>query len=273
MAYAKDIIIYPWFDEGKFKEDAYYLALLTLALEHSKSEFGEYELKKAVQPMFQERAILEVENNKNLSVVWTMTSELREQKLNPVRIPILRGLGGYRIFLIKEKQQEKFYNITSKQQLQELYAGQGHDWPDSAILSDNSYHLVTGPGHKILFNMLQYGRFDYMPRALHEAWNEAKIFDGLEVELSIALHYPSPYYFFVSNDNPILSKRIELGLIKAEKEGRFQHLFNTHAITQNMLTSAKLHERKVFHLKNSFLSKESQKVVDKTELFHYKNRH
>jgi len=41
--------------------------------------------------------------------------------------------------------------------------------------------------------MLQHGRFDYMPRALHEAWNEVEIFEGLQVESSLALHYPSPY--------------------------------------------------------------------------------
>jgi len=265
--YATDIIYYPWFDEEKFKEDTYYLALLKLALESSKDEFGEYELKKAIQPMFQNRAMLEIKYNRNLSVIWTMTSQQREQDLNPIRIPVLRGLGGYRIFLIKEGQQEKFYKIKSAKQLKKLFAGQGHDWPDSYILTDNDYRLVTGPGHSTLFNMLQYGRFDYMPRALHEPWNEVKMFKGLQVETSLALHYPSPYYFFVSNDNSKLKERIELGLINAENNGSFQQLFNSHPVTKNMLLSANLQQRKIFKLRNSFLSKETQRVVEKFELF------
>jgi len=262
IAYATDIIYYPWFDEGQFKEDDYYLTLLKLALESSKNEFGEYQLKKSIQPMYQGRAIVEIENNRNVSITWTMTSKEREKVLSPIRTPLLRGLGGYRIALIKEGQQEKFSNINSAEQLKTLIAGQGYDWPDSAILSDNNYNLVTGPGHKTLFNMLQYGRFDYMPRALHEAWNEEKMFKGLQVETSLALHYPSPYYFFVSNDNPRLKKRIEMGLMKAENNGSFQQLFDTHPVTKNMLVSAKLEQRKIFELRNSFLSTETQQVVE-----------
>jgi len=263
ITYATDTIFYPWFDEGQFKEDDYYLSLLKLALENSKNEFGEYELIKSIQPMYQGRALVEIENNRNVSITWTMTSKDREKTLNPIRIPLLRGLGGYRISLIKEGQQEKFSKINSAEQLKELIAGQGYDWPDSTILSDNNYNLITGPGHKTLFNMLQHGRFDYMPRALHEAWNEAKMFEGLQVETSLALHYPSPYYFFVSNDNSRLQKRIEIGLIKAEKEGSFQKLFDTHPVTKNMLLSAQLGQRKVFELSNALLSKETQEMIEK----------
>ncbi|PKI13880.1 hypothetical protein [Colwellia sp. 12G3] len=263
VAHATDTIFYPWYDEGKFKEDGYYLALLELALENSKEEFGEYQLQKAIQPMFQNRAIVEIKNNRNLSVIWTMTSQKREQELNAIRIPILRGLGGYRIFLIQEGQQDKFSKIKSAKQLKKLYAGQGYDWPDSYILTDNQYRLITGPGHTTLFNMLQHGRFDYMPRALHEPWNEVAMFKGLQVESSLALHYPSPYYFFVSNDNPKLKKRIEIGLIKAEKNGSFLRLFDNHPVTKNMLATAKLGQRKILKLKNSFLSRETRQVIEK----------
>ncbi len=211
---AIDTIVYPWdYDEERFKEHTYYLALLKLALENSKEEFGEYQLEKSEQPMYQGRALVEIKYNRNLSITWTMTSKEREQAVNPIRIPLLRGLGGYRIFLIKEGQQAKFSKIETEKQLKKLFAGQGRDWPDSAVLVDNDYRLITGPGHSTLFNMLQFGRFDYMPRALHEPWNEVEMFEGLQVESSLALHYPSPYYFFVSNDNPRLKKRIEVGLM------------------------------------------------------------
>jgi hypothetical protein len=269
MSQAKDMIYYPWFDEGQFKEDAYYLALLKLALESSKGEFGEYQLTKSVQPMYQGRSLVEIKNNRNVSITWTMTSKEREQEVNPIRIPLLKGLGGYRIFLIKKGQQEKFSKINNARQLKKLFAGQGYDWPDSTILTDNKYRLITGPGHKTLFNMLQHGRFDYMPRALHEAWNEAEMFEDLQVESTLALHYPSPYYFFVSNDAPILKNRIEAGLIAAEKNGSFQRLFDNHPITRNMLLLAKLDHRKVFRLKNSFMSSETEQLIKEIELFHY----
>jgi hypothetical protein len=259
---ATDTILYPWDDDEKFKEKIYYLALLKLALENSKEEFGDYQLKKVVLPMFQGRALAEVKHNRNLSVTWTMTSQKREQELTPIRIPLLRGLGGYRIFLIKAGQQAKFSKINNAKQLKKLFAGQGRDWPDSAILTDNNYRLVTGPGHSTLFNMLQHGRFDYMPRGLHEAWSEVEIFEGLQVESSLALHYPSPYYFFVSKDNPKLKSRIEVGLRNSEKNGSFTKLFDNHPVTKNMLASAKLGQRKIFMLKNSFMTPETQQVVN-----------
>ncbi len=108
-----------------------------------------------------------------------------------------------------------------------------------------------------------------MASALHEPWNEVEMFEGLEVEKSLALHYPSPYYFFVSNDNPRLKQRIEVGLRKAEENGNFKRLFETHPVTKNMLAAAQLDSRKVFKLKNSFMSVDTQKVVDKIPLFNF----
>lgn len=266
---AIDTIYYPWHDEEKFKEHAYYLALLKLALDNSTKEFGDYQLIKAVQPMFQSRALAEIKSNRNLSVTWTMTSPEREKDLAAIRVPLLRGLGGYRIFLIKEGQQARFSEITTAKQLKTLFAGQGRDWPDAFILADNGYPLITGTGHATLFNMLQHERFDYMPRALHEPWNEVEMFEGLQVEGSLALHYPSPYYFFVSHDNPRLKDRIETGLSIAEANGSFKSLFDSHPVTKNILSLAQLDRRKVFQLQNSFMSFETQEVVEKNPLFNF----
>ena len=271
LSYAKDIIIYPWYEQGGFAED-YFLKLLKLSLENSKDEFGDYELEQSVQTMYQGRAIVEIKRNRSIDVMWTMTSIKRERQVTPIRIPLLKGLAAYRIFLIKEGAQERFAKITSEQQLKDLIAGQGKDWPDSYILLDNNYGLMTAAGHNLLFSMLQHGRFDYMPRALHEPWQEIKKFPGLQVESSLAIHYPAPFYFFVSNDNPKLKKRIEVGLTKAEQNGSFQHLFDTHPMTQNMVSSAKLKQRKIFRLKNRLLSEETKKIVEKIELFDSKNK-
>ncbi len=266
---ALDTIYYPWHDAETFKEHGYYLDLLKLALDNSTEEFGNYQLKKAIQPMFQGRALLEIKSNRSLSVTWTMTSVEREKDLAAIRVPLLRGLGGYRIFLIKKGQQERFSKIIHEKQLKKLFAGQGRDWPDSSILADNGYQLITGTGHATLFNMLQHGRFDYMPRALHEPWNEVEMFEGLQVESALALHYPSPYYFFVSRDNPKLKERIEIGLRKAEQNGSFQKLFDNHPVTKNIMNAAQLDKRKVFKLKNYFMSVETQAVVNKNPLFNF----
>ncbi|MCP4989655.1 MAG: hypothetical protein GY928_27450 [Colwellia sp.] len=67
--------------------------------------------------MFQGRTLVEVKYNRNFSVVWTMTSKTRESELDPIRVPLLRGVGGYRIFLIKAGEQERFSEINNVKQL------------------------------------------------------------------------------------------------------------------------------------------------------------
>lgn len=256
-----DIITYPWTD-GAFKEDKYYLSLLTLALDLSSDKYGDYKLVKAESAMFQRRAIREIRSFRGkLDIVWTMTSREREEQLTPIRFPLLRGLGGYRISLIRKKAIEKFKQIKQESDLKEIFAGQGTSWPDSKILENNQYNVVQAHGHEALFKMLLHSRFDYMPRALHEVWNEAEMFDDLVVERNFALYYPSPYYFFVNPKNTKLIKRLEYGLAKAEASGQFKALFENHAVTQNMLQKAELANRKVFYLENDLLTRDTKDVL------------
>ncbi len=77
--------------------------------------------------MQQGRAILSLMQGEHVDVVWTMTSRKREKQLLPIRIPLLKGLQGYRIFIINENDNEKFNKISTLEDLRELVAGQGRD--------------------------------------------------------------------------------------------------------------------------------------------------
>ncbi|MBU2870426.1 hypothetical protein [Colwellia sp. E2M01] len=257
-----DIVTYPWI-EGGFKVDDYYIALLKLVLENSKDKFGEYELIKAEFPMFQNRVVSEIKQNRGLvNILWTKTSIQREQVLAPIRYPLLRGLGAYRIALIHKDNKLKFSSLTSEKSLRHLLAGQGVSWPDSLILQDNNYSLLEVPGHESLFKMLSSKRFDYMPRALNEAWDEAEMFPNLIVDTNFAIHYPAPYYFFVNINNNRLIERLEYGFRISEENGSFKALFDTHESTREALLRADLPNRKIFWLTNNFLSPETKKVME-----------
>jgi hypothetical protein len=86
--------------------------------------------------MDQKRAF-EFLRNGELDVLWSMTSKDRKQKALPVRIPLLRGLLGYRMFIICQRDQQRFSNITTLSQLQYLTAGQGPHWADTKTLCAN----------------------------------------------------------------------------------------------------------------------------------------
>lgn len=246
-------------------KQSYYIDLLRLAMEKSQDQYGDYRLLPVEMDMPQGRTIKLVEQGK-LDVVWTMTSISRERQLRAVYFPLLKGLMGHRIAIIRTEDEARFANITQIEELQRIPVGQGSDWPDSDILQRQGFTLVRGAAHSLL-TMLEKGRFDYFLRALHEPWDEIADRPKLMVDTQFVIVYPAPIYFFVSPDNLALSERIEYGLRAALSDGSFDELFYHHAITEGMLGRARLTERRVFRLDNPFLSQTSKNLLSEPELW------
>lgn len=205
-------------------DGAYPVKVLALAL--SKSGIP-YTLAPMPYQMPQGRALKQLALGIDLNVVWSITSKEREQDLLPVRIPIDKGLYGWRIFLVNKEAVDQYSAIQSLGDLKALKAGQGHDWPDTAILRANGLPVEVSPRYDSLFRMLKSKRFDYFPRSVLEIWGEADRYAdmGLVVEPRVLLHYPTAFYFFVSKNNPQLATILERGLNAAIKDGSFERLF------------------------------------------------
>jgi len=203
----------------------YPIKVLDLAMRKSGVD---YVLQPIGKVTLQSRILKMVASGADLDVGWTMTSREREAEVLPIRIPIDKGLLGWRVLLINEKDRAKFASIRKLADLQQLEAGQGHDWPDTDILRSNGVRVQGYPVFDSLFDMLQAGRFDYFPRSIMEVWDEQKVHagKGLVVEQTVLLHYPTAYYFFVNNKNTDLANAIETGLRRAIKDGSFDQLFN-----------------------------------------------
>lgn len=239
----------------------YHINLLALALEKTIDE-GPYRIERAEIFMTQARAIQSVKQDKLVNVMWTMTTKEREQELLPVRIPILKGLLGHRLLLIRPQDQAKFSAVKQHQDLAKLTAGQGADWPDTHILIANRLPVVTGNNYLGLFKMLSQERFDYFPRGVHEAWAEVVNYPDLAVEESILLQYPAPTFFFVSNQNVALQQRLERGLRMALKDGSFDTLLYNNPEMSEAFEKSKMGQRKLFRLKNPLLSAQTQALLD-----------
>lgn len=237
----------------------YFLDVLRLALDKTRAEYGDYVLEPSSQAMPQSRAIRLLSDNQELDVLWSMTSRQREAQLLPVRIPLLKGLMGYRLFIIRAEDQTWFDNVRTLDQLRELRAGQGHDWPDTEILRANGFHVETSTEYEDLFRMLEAGRFDFFPRALNEPWSEvtASGSDHLTVEQQLLLYYPTASYFFVNRHNAELAERLEKGLEAAIADGSFDELFFGHPVNAYALSHASLGTRRMIKLVNPLLPAET----------------
>lgn len=231
------------------QRDAYPVAMLRLALEKSGAQF---ELKYAPIVMTQERVLIEIaKDHGSVDIVATMTSQEREGKLLAVRIPIDKGLIGWRIPLVQASRKELFAHAKEVSDLVSLRSAQGHDWPDTLILRGNALPVSTTSNYESLFSMLTAGRVDYFPRSIIEIWPEAAAHPTLAVDRHIALHYPSAYYFFVNRNNTGLADAVRRGLERAIADGSFDSLFNLHYA--EVIRRARMDERRVIELHNPLL--------------------
>lgn len=228
----------------------YPVELLKLALQHSGKA---YQLKPTSQYMLQGRALRNLQQNKLVDIVWSMTDKERERELRPIRIPIWRGLLGYRLLLIREQDQQRFRQLASLDELKALNAIQGHDWTDSEILKANQFTITTGANYLSLFKMLQKKRADYFPRSVVEIWQELEAHQDkqLAIENSWLVRYPTAGYFFVNSDNHQLAQDVKRGLEAILSNGHFEQLFNQYFGA--IIHQAKLDQRRLISLSNPLL--------------------
>lgn len=249
-AMAEVVVHYPRPESDPDVRSHYARRLLELALQRA---YITYRLELHPVRMQQGRAIARLQNGQGIEVLSTMTSIEREQELLPIRIPIDKGLIGWRLLLINKAQAAKFSSVTSLDALKKLTAGQGHDWPDVRILRKNGLNVYDGTTNYVsLFSMLERQRIDYFPRSVTEVWSEADQYpQRLMVEPSLVLRYPSAMYFFVRKGNVQLATDIREGLEKMIVDGAFDKLFQEHF--GDMIARSNLKERQVLDLSNPLM--------------------
>ncbi|RUG95895.1 transporter substrate-binding domain-containing protein [Pseudomonas aeruginosa] len=249
---AGERVIYPRHSEGRNPEP-YVVELLQLALARSG---GDYRLEPSAQPMPQSRAQLRLEqDDPGLQVMWAQSRDDLEETLLPIRIPIYRGLIGWRIPLVSAANKDLLASVRTLDDLRRLRFGQRQDWADTPILRANGLEVKTSQNYESLFRMLDAGRFEVFPR-------EVVVIDGeledasraglhLAIDQHLALHYPAAFYFFVSRQRPELAEAIRQGLEKAIADGSFERLFERHFKTR--LGKLALRQRRIIELKNPYL--------------------
>lgn len=252
---AEQTIYYPRPESANDPRVTYPTRLLEMVIRKSGAH---YRLQPSKLFMQQGRALRELEMDRGLvDVVWSMTSKEREQKALPIRIPLDKGLLGWRLPLLLQLNAEQFKNVKSRIDLQRFEAGQGHDWPDKQILEANGLPVIASTTYDGLFKMLDVERTQYFPRSIMEIWGELDLHasQGLQVDPYIVLHYPTAQYFFVSKNNRQLAADLTRGLEAAIADGSFEQLF--HQYHDEGIRRAALDKRLVIELKNPLLPDET----------------
>ena len=212
----------------------------------------------------QNRALQELGKHRRLDVLWTMTSVEREQQAQPIRVPIFKGLYGWRLLLASADVAAQMGAVQTLAELRKFSMVQGLEWPDTGILQANGLNVIVSPSYDAMFKQLRLGRADGFPRSVEEIWWELDRYgQGLTVVPNICLHYPAAVYYFVALEEPELAAAIELGLKRLRASGAFDSLFMKYHGED--LGRAKLGGRRAIELRNPLLS--SLTPLDKSELW------
>lgn len=237
----------------------YKISMLSLAIEKSEDKYGPAELVYTTKPFTQGRAIKLLEEPSFLDVVPSGTTKIREQAYRAIKIPLMKGLLGYRVLVIRKQDRAKFAAITSPEQLKELVACQETYWPDTDILEANGFKVRRVTHYKSLFNMVAMKRCDYFPRGIHEGYSEIAALTcqtgqtALEVFDDIILSYPFPLYFFTSKNNENLANRVTYGLEQALEDGSFDQMMREHPTMTHLYPVERWKSKRFFRLNNPLL--------------------
>ncbi|GAB3250872.1 hypothetical protein [Chitinimonas naiadis] len=243
------------------KRYEYYWGLMEAALKVNAAQYGPYSLVASSQAMSPARAVLEVESGGQINIIARTTSPELEKQLRPIRIPLDKGLTGYRLFLIRSESQARLQDVTRLADLAPFRVGQGRGWVDVQILRDAGLQVVEGEVYTGLFQMLRAGRFDLFSRGVNEISEELATarqqHDDLAIEKHILLYYPLPRYFFVARtpEGERIANRIENGLRRLMQNGEFDRRYK--AYKKLALSGLSLSGRQLIRLPNNTLSAET----------------
>ncbi|MDN3638037.1 transporter substrate-binding domain-containing protein [Simiduia curdlanivorans] len=228
---------------------AYPVQMLTRALTLSG---GNYQLQPGVEDVPKARNFLNLSTKHGVDVVWSMTSIERETEHLAIKIPLNRGLMGYRVALVRSAEPDMLASVASLEQLKQFTAGQMYVWSDTKILTSQGM-VVPGSNYNTLFRMLVAGRFDFFPRSVTEVSQELarNAAMGISLDKHLLIRYPAAMYFFVNKQDAKLAADIERGLEMMLASGefvqRFEHYYG------DVIRELQLDARVAIDLHNPYL--------------------
>ncbi|GJI87990.1 substrate-binding periplasmic protein [Duganella hordei] len=256
-------VVYPLTsaDDSDSRYD-YDWAVLRTALDKTVPRFGPYELQQSTHVMSPPRVAQEaLLPGGRINIFARATSPELERQFIPVRLPIDRGLLGYRMFLVRDADLPRFAAVRTLDDLRKLRVGQGKDWIDVPILRAAGFEVEEGTTYRGLFAMLDAGRFDFFSRGIDEARREFQerraSHPHMAVEPTLLMYYPLPLYFFLRRDaeGKLLARRIEAGMEMMIKDGSLNAIFQKYK--GESLKNAGLGRRRVLTLPNPTLTPET----------------
>ncbi len=212
--------------------DAHYnyrYQLIEQALEITRPEFGDYQLKPFASQTSSTRYAQLLTEGQQLNVLWASPgTPIAKADAITIPIDIVKGLLGYRVCLINTNALSNLNFINDLNAFSKIKIGQGQ-WPDRAVYHFNQVTEVDAPNFPALFKMLGAKRFDCIPLGIDEVervyQDKKSQYPFLAIDSHLLIYYHYPVYLYVSKKHPELAKRLTTGIQKMQSNGSFDQLF------------------------------------------------
>lgn len=228
--------------------------VLLRALELTEEEYGAFTVESVHVDMTTERAFSSLKTGELINVFIAPSSPEWKKKTIEIKVPIRQGLLSYRLLLVNKVDLPKFKAVKTFSELKKLTAGLQNGWVTSEIFEHLGMSSVKGHNFEGLFLMLDKHRFNYIPRAIYEIYDELNSrkdqINNVVIEPTLALYLPMATYVYVSSNEPVLAKRIEHGLKELVATGEMESiLFKYYA---KEIEQANIKSRHIIEIDNPF---------------------
>lgn len=265
-AWAVDIIK---MNEGESKEldkrSVHKTEVLIRSLELTIPEYGPYEIAIRINSMNRNRALAEMIKGEYINVYVSAATAEWDNNTIAIKIPIRRGLLNYRLLLIHEDDLDKFSQVKTLADLNELTAGLRTGWVTTDAFHNAGMQLQEVHNFEGLFPLLELHRFNYIPRAIYEIFDELEarkhFLKHVVIEPTLAIYLPSPTYVYVSSAEPRIAQRIEKGLRVMLENGELEQILNKYY--EDDIQRGNLKARKIIKIDSTYPIEKSL-LEDKT---------
>ncbi|SDH37808.1 hypothetical protein [Roseospirillum parvum] len=226
-ATAETVVRFPGPQSQDDSRDAFLHDILRLALARTEAAHGPGRLELNPQRLSRNRVINLLLAGEQLNVAVAPADKALDDQFPSVRIPVFRGLLGYRVSLIRAESQDAFAKVENLQDLRQFRAGLLADWGIAKVFQHNDLPVVSASldNYELLFDMLAAGRFDYFSRGVLEILPEFEThgprLPNLTVEQALLIRAPLPLFFYVSPNHEALAQRLEDGMEALIADGTY----------------------------------------------------
>lgn len=261
---AEPLVIDFWNGNRTQARQEYEREILQAVLDATKDTHGPWQIKEDVSdyPKAEDEGGVFRVKGHDLFVTVAGNKKLENEQKIVIPVPIMKGLLGYRIPIVREEDLQKFSKITSEKQLKKLRLGIPETWADADLFRHNGYKVVEKGDFDSLFKRLAAGEFDYVAFGANEIAgvyeDRAKHVEGLVIDDSLLIYYPFPLVFYIHPERQKLAERINAGLGEIKNNGTLDRIFQSYY--GNIVEEQGLHKRKVIMLENPILPSEMKNL-------------